>query len=227
MRFLLCAVWILLVLSSCSTINTAYYALPQREFLSSKECKTRSVDDATVPCARLNIDGIEVIYWAQTSYHPTMRGPCLLPVYPVDAPILDSHDVRLFWYVLLPDHLKKNPAAVSIRGSSIMVTVNHGRVDKPTGLTIYRLEGGSEHIENYLSLQTDREPVPEKLEIKTDAMLELWYNTIFYSEVSSFSVQPSFLVNGKQIEGPRIEFSPEKDRRYSPYEFPFMLAPVR
>ncbi len=208
--------------SACSTINTAYYARPQAEFLSSETCKTGSMDDGVIPCARLVVEGIELTYWAVTTYHPTMRGPCLLPVYPVDAPILDSFDVRLFWRVLLPANLKGT--SVSILKSSIMASAG-GRVDQPTGITIYRMQDGSDRIESYISPRSDT--VPETFPLSADSTFELWYNTIFYAETESFSVQPSFLVNGKPVRGPRVEFTAEKDRKYSPFEFPFMIAPVR
>lgn len=210
--FLLCA--------SCSTITTAYYARPADPFLSKEPCKTGGEDQEVIPCARLKVDGIEISYRAVTMYHPTMRGPCLLPLYPVDAPILDSYDVHLVWRILLPSELK---GSVSILKSSVSASTA-GRSEEPTGITVYRFENGHDQIDRYISSD---ESVPETLPLGTDGTLLLWYNKILYSETKSFSVQPAFLVNGKKVLGPRVEFAPAKDRRYSPYEFPFMFAPVR
>ena len=212
-------------LATCSTIDTAYYARPEDQFLSSEKCVSRTRESDEIPCAKLKVDGIEIVYWAGTEYHTTMRGPCLLPFYPVGAPILESFDLHLFWRIVLPPGLKANPPAVSILPASLMASAA-GRLDKPTGLTIYRFENGLDNIEKTMSFYQDFEPVPESIPIPGDVTIDMWYNTIFYAETSSFSVQPVFRIHGKEVKGPRIIFTTDMDRKYTPYEFPFMI-PVR
>lgn len=214
------------LLLCCSSISTAYYARPEDAFLSAEKCPTGRIEGDLIPCARLKIEGVEIIYWAVTDYHTTMRGPCLIPLYLVDAPILESFDLSLRWRIILPPELRKDPPVVFILPDSILATVDSSRTDRPTNMTMYRFENGLDGIEKNWSFYQDYEPVPASIPLSTDKTLEIRYNTIFYWNVKSFSVQPGFRIHGREVKGPRIGFAPATDRKYTACEFPFMI-PVR
>lgn len=208
----------LLLVSSCSSISTGYYIKTDNKLTANETCAAGP--DDFVSCARLPFEGMSLVFWAATPAHPTMRGPCLFPLIPEDQPILDTYELHLRLRVM-----RSSSANSDVRLSSGSFTVlADGRAEKPTGVTEYRYEGGTDSILEYYSSD---EPLPASFKIDSDRTFDVWLPGIVYSRTKSFEIEPVFLIQGESRKAPRIRFEPAFRRDYSPYYFPFMYPPVR
>lgn len=214
---LFCCMFSISLITECSSIHSGYYLrAPTDSVITS--CAIGS--DESVECARISFEGMNLLFWAGTPTHPTMRGPCLIPIIPEDQPILDTYDLRLHMRIL--DAGKLN-ADVSLLSDSLAALSPAG-VQKPRGITEYNFHQGVDSILEYYGADSSW---PRAFKINSDRTYEIWLPGIIYAQTDHFDFSPAFLIRGEIKKMPAIRFEPALRRQYTPYYFPFTYAPVR
>lgn len=214
---LVCGIFLVSLITQCSSINSGYYL---RAPTNSAITSCAIGPDESVECARISFEGMNLLFWAGTPTHPTMRGPCLIPIIPEDQPILDTYDLRLHMRIL--DAGKLN-ADVNLLSDSLAALSPAG-VQKPRGITEYNFHQGVDSILEYYGADSSW---PRAFKINSDRTYEIWLPGIIYAQTDHFDFAPAFLIRGEIKKMPAIRFEPALRRQYTPYYFPFTYAPVR
>ena len=215
---------------ACSSIETAYYARPEKQY------ELRGPEFCDVACGHANLAHVDLYYHASTvsspAYQVTYRGPCLVPFWPVDERLLDTKDLQLALRVI-PKSAANSTGIKQVRvkkaGFALETNV---RMESPIALSIYDVSDGQYSIKGSFSFAEYMEPMREAYDLPSDSEIKLWYMNVRYSEIEWFAVQAHLeLIDDAgtvtPVVGPRVVFTPDQDHKYTPFEIPFMYAPVR
>ena len=214
---LFCCIFSISLITQCSNISSGYYL---RAPTNSAITSCAIGPDESVECARISFEGMSLLFWAVTPAHPTMRGPCLIPIIPEEQPILETYDLRLHMRIL--DAGKLN-ADVSLLADSISALSSAG-AQKPRGITEHTFHDGVDSILEYYGADSSW---PRAFKINSDRTFEIWFPGIIYSQTDHFDFSPAFMIRGEMKKMQAIRFVPALRRQYTPYYFPFTYAPVR
>lgn len=222
---------------ACSTVSATNYLKAEWRHRSFSGCPRPCIDrdspDCTVSCARVSGQpGGEFQIYARGGTRIVAVGPCLLPVLPNDAPLLDSESillaVRLDLRSVAPDG-----SVVRLITSGLEASFSDGSRLLPDGISFSVIHsGGTASFTDYASYSPDYgEELKASYEIAPHALLELPFRSRTYAGVDWVEIQPRVAVDtasGERltVKSPRVRLVPARDYDYDPFEVPLYFGPV-
>ncbi len=198
----------LLLGTNCSSIDAFWYASPDFYF--------RGTEDGHV-AARLNAHGINHTIWAYSGTYTVMRGPCLIPMWDAEPPIMDQQYVILNWRIEAPPEF----FPLEIKREALTILSAQGNY---SARNLYPCNVSDESVEGWDEFNNgDRDTIL----ITKPTCLSVRYYDLYYGSLPEFFIVPQVYRAGEEVDTPTVRFIFRRDYGYDPYEFPLMFMPVR
>lgn len=198
--------------AGCSSIETQW-------FLKADEPHTAKIAADLEGLAYAN-DELKIEIWATSGRYRTMYGPPLMPFIPDEPPILNDEQISLSLRLIPRDSLPM-PGRIMVKNLAIQT----GQASiKPDLMTSYAVNQGQR---GKIIATYGRDEMPEYIDFAAGIELELAYFSARFSEVGSFVVASEISIAGRSASLPRLRLTPQRDRNYRPWVFPFSYGGVR
>ncbi|MBU44360.1 MAG: hypothetical protein CMN76_14155 [Spirochaetaceae bacterium] len=195
-------------LGQCSSIDAFWYAKPDFAIRYSEGEHT---------AARIEKDGILHTIWAYSGTYTVMRGPCPVPMWDAEPPILNHQTLSFHWKI--EGERSKFPLEIHRKDLQI---VAGDRIFGPANF--YKCDIIGDEIEGERDFNYRDGDI---LTLHRPECMVFRYYDLQYSEVDEFYFRPTVYRNGRQISSEPMRFRSRRNYSYTPYEFPFMYMPVR
>jgi len=198
--------------AGCSSIETQW-------FLKADEPYAAPVTGEIEGLA-YSSDQLKIEIWATSGRYRTMYGPPLMPFIPDEPPILNDEQIHLSLRLTLGD---ATPLAGRIIIKNLAIQTGQASI-KPDLATSYLINAGQR---GKIVATYGRDDMPEFIDFAAGIELQLTYFSARFSEVGSFAVAPEISIRGHAASLPRFQLTPQRDRNYRPWVFPFSYGGVR
>ncbi|HBS03877.1 MAG TPA: hypothetical protein DEA96_02855 [Leptospiraceae bacterium] len=192
----------------CSSVDAFWYASPDFYFRGQQ-------DDHVA--AKLNAHGINHILWAYSGTYTVMRGPCLIPMWDAEPPILNQQYLILNWRIeASPEYFP-----LEIHRNDLQLMTADGNF---AGKYVYACDVSDDSVQgkdDYNDGDTNT------ITVTGPTCLSVRYYDLYFGAVDEFYITPRVSRDGKPVDTPTVRFQFKRDYGYDPYEFPFMFMPVR
>ena len=209
MRILLITIAVIFC-NACSVVDARWYSDPPWKY--------RFTDKDGLVKARLDTDEARHFIWSETGQQRILMGPPLLPVWDVEAPLLNYQNVYLHWAIQ-----SRSADFWPRKVNRADLTVHTENRDYPVD-AVYACDVSDQ---NFGSSYAFNDKESDEIELKGNTCLQLVYRSLIYSEVDWFEFRPSLRGERGDHRAPVLRMEPDRDRSYEPCVVPLYFAPVR
>lgn len=195
-------------LIQCSSVDAFWYASPDFYFRGKEGEHT---------AARLNSHGVNHSIWAYTGAFTVMRGPCIVPLWDAEPPILNQQYVSLHWKIDAPEEM----FPLKIHRQTLEIRSEEGNFT-PKNVYTCDVEQGKVGLQDEFN-----DEASDVLILDRPACLVFRYYDLYFGKVEEFYFSPLVHSGDEPVDTPTVRFRSRRDYSYEPYEFPFMYMPVR